>query len=72
LGVAFPTGMRLVRAAHGEETPWLWGLNGVGSVMASSLAILVALSFGLTTLLLVAAACYLLLTVAVVVMRPSV
>jgi hypothetical protein len=72
LGVAFPTGMRLVRAAHGEETPWLWGLNGVGSVMASSLAILVALSFGLTTLLLVAAACYLLLTLAVVVMRPSV
>jgi spermidine synthase len=69
LGVAFPAGMRLMREGHAEETPWLWGLNGVGSVMASSLAILIALAGGLTTLLLVAACCYALLLVAIRVIR---
>ena len=68
LGVAFPTGMRLVSAAHGEETPWLWGLNGVGSVIASSLAVLVALSSGLTALTLLGAACYVALVPVIAVM----
>jgi hypothetical protein len=69
LGVAFPVGMRIMREGHADETPWLWGLNGVGSVMASSLAILIALAGGLTVLLLVAAGCYVLLTIAISVMR---
>jgi hypothetical protein len=61
--------MRLMRDGHAEETPWLWGLNGVGSVMASSLAILIALGGGLTVLLFAAAACYVLLMVAIAVIR---
>ena len=69
LGLAFPAGMRIMREHHADETPWLWGLNGVGSVMASSLAILIALVGGLTVLLFVAAGCYALLTVTVMVMR---
>jgi hypothetical protein len=71
LGVAFPAGMRMMREGHAEETPWLWGLNGVGSVMASSLAILVALVGGLTVLLFAAAGCYLLLLVAIAVVRSA-
>ena len=59
LGCAFPAGMRLVRRSHDTETPWLWGINGVGSVLASSLAILIALGFGLTNLMLVSAFLYL-------------
>lgn len=59
LGVAFPAGLRLARRTHDEETPWLWGINGIGSVLASSIAILIALRFGLSVLLLVAAGCYL-------------
>lgn len=58
LGVAFPSGMRLVKGKLDDETPWLWGLNGVGSVLASSLAIVIALAYGLSILMLVAAACY--------------
>jgi hypothetical protein len=58
LGVAFPAGLRLARRAHDDETPWLWGINGILSVLASSAAILIALRLGLTTLLLVAAGCY--------------
>jgi hypothetical protein len=75
LGCAFPVGMRLCRRAHDSETPWLWGINGVGSVLASSLAILIALTYGLTILLAVSAALYLLLVPAVFVLtqteRPS-
>ncbi len=65
----FPGGLRIARKALSAETPWLWGINGVGSVLASSLAIAIALSWGLTVLLLCAAACYLLLIPAVIVMR---
>ncbi len=60
-GFAFPCGIRVVRAEFERETPWLWGLNGVGSVLASSLAIIVALAYGLTWLTLLSAAIYLLL-----------
>jgi predicted membrane-bound spermidine synthase len=59
LGCAFPVGMRLVRLSHDRETPWLWGINGVGSVLSSSLAMLIALAWGLTDLMLVSAALYL-------------
>ena len=69
LGVAFPAGMRLVGDLHEEETPWLWGLNGVGSVLASSAAICIALESGLTVLMLVSAACYALLLAPIVVLR---
>ncbi len=71
LGVAFPTGMRLARKTHDAETPWLWGLNGVGSVLASSAAILVALVTGLTVLMCVAAGFYVLLVPAIAGMRKA-
>jgi len=58
LGTAFPVGMRLVRTRHEHESPWLWGINGVGSVVASSLAVIVALDVGLHWLFILAACCY--------------
>ncbi|MCC6217261.1 MAG: hypothetical protein IT376_20555 [Polyangiaceae bacterium] len=73
LGLAFPAGMRLARAAGlSEETPWLWGLNGVGSVVASSAAIGLALAYGFTTVLAGAALCYVALVPAIVVLRSHV
>ncbi len=69
MGMAFPVGMRVIRRAHGEETPWLWGINGVGSVLASSVAVMLALTVGLTNLTLIAAGLYLLLIPCVLVMR---
>ncbi|HEX7669883.1 MAG TPA: hypothetical protein VF395_09880 [Polyangiaceae bacterium] len=68
LGIAFPAGLSLVKRAYSDETPWLWGLNGAGSVVASSLAIIIALTHGLTVLTLVGAACYALLLPAIYVM----
>lgn len=72
LGMAFPTGMRLVRATAEEETPWLWGINGVGGVVASSAAVMIALEFGLKTLFLISAICYAALLPAVFLLRRGV
>ena len=69
LGMLFPTGMRLVRSRHDEETPWFWGLNGVGSVLASSIAVLIALGWGLRWLFGAAAACYVFVALAVMLIR---
>ncbi|MCC6644767.1 MAG: hypothetical protein IT374_04235 [Polyangiaceae bacterium] len=69
MGFGFPGGMRLVRATQGEETPWLWGINGVGGVVGSSLAVVVALEAGLTSLFFAAALCYLALLPLIRVLR---
>ncbi|MBT9556904.1 MAG: hypothetical protein IV100_12790 [Myxococcales bacterium] len=61
LGTAFPTGMRLFGRALAEETPWLWGMNGVGGVLASSGGIILAHAVGLRSLFLLAAGTYVLL-----------
>jgi hypothetical protein len=58
LGIAFPLGMRIVREAHADETPWLWGVNGVGGVVASTVAVMIGLTAGLKFLFVVAALCY--------------
>ncbi len=69
LGIAFPTGMRLVAHKHHRESPWLWGINGVGSVVASSLAVIVALEWGLHWLFVLSALCYVALIPAIARMR---
>ncbi len=61
LGFAFPTGMRLVSAIDTQPTPWFWGINGATGVLASVLAVVFSMSFGINVTLLIAAACYLLL-----------
>lgn len=69
LGLAFPAGMRLWKAGHEDEGPWLWGVNGVGGVVASSAAVMIALSVGLRFLFIASALCYLLLLPAVAMLR---
>jgi len=61
LGFAFPTGMRLVEAVDREPTPWFWGINGATGVLASVLGVMLSMSLGINTTMLIAAACYLLL-----------
>jgi hypothetical protein len=60
LGFAFPTGMRLVSAIDAQPTPWFWGINGATGVLASVLAVMFSMSFGINVTMLIAAACYLL------------
>jgi hypothetical protein len=47
MGMAFPIGMKIANRYSSEITPWLWGINGALSVLASVLAIAIALSAGI-------------------------
>jgi hypothetical protein len=65
MGVPFPVGLRLL-----VQTPrfraYGWGANGVASVLASILAIPLAMTWGISRLMLLAAACYALMLGALV------
>jgi spermidine synthase len=59
MGIPFPA---LLTRLQGEDpglVPWAWGVNGAVSVVASVLAALTALSWGLGAVLAIGAACYL-------------
>ncbi len=59
MGMLFPTGVRLLAANRLEElVPWMWGVNGFAAVVASVVGMLVATSFGYTTVLVLGALSY--------------
>jgi hypothetical protein len=58
LGVAMPVGLRRLSALYPTGVPWAWGINGVTSVLASVLAVFVAINWGFTVTTLLASACY--------------
>ncbi|WP_439816326.1 hypothetical protein [Zavarzinia sp. CC-PAN008] len=60
MGMAFPTGMRLVTARDASLTPWLWGINGAAGVLAAGMAVLISLGAGINATMWVGAACYVL------------
>ncbi len=59
LGMAMPLGLTRLRGLYPEGVPWAWGINGVTSVVASVLALTVAINWGFAVTTLVALACYL-------------
>ena len=46
MGVALPAGLRLVGRRHAEGIPWAWAVNGSVGVLASILAIIIAIPVG--------------------------
>lgn len=63
MGVPFPTGLSAVGTRAGKTEgmiAWAWGMNGVASVMAPLVNLIVAVTFGLRVALLSAAVLYLL------------
>jgi hypothetical protein len=60
MGVPFPTGLALIQERASGLTPWAWGVNGCTSVIASILTALIAVSWGSSAVLGVAAGVYLL------------
>ncbi len=65
MGSLAPLGVKLVAARSAGILPWCWGLNGIASVMATTIGTFVAMSFGFSATLLSAGAAYLLAAVAV-------
>jgi hypothetical protein len=60
MGFGFPTGMRLVEAISREPTAWFWGINGATGVLASVLAVMLAMAFGINVTMAAAGISYLL------------
>ena len=60
MGMLFPMGIKAAaqRADSADLTPWLWGMNGSTSVLASVLAIVVAMNFGITASFWIGLGCY--------------
>jgi hypothetical protein len=59
LGMGFPMGVARLRAELGTSgIAWLWGVNTVCSVLASALAIMIAVHYGYTATLLFGIASY--------------
>jgi hypothetical protein len=61
MGFPFPLGIRALKEMEMDRyIPWMWGINGVGSVLGSTFTIVLAISLGFAQALLVGAICYLL------------
>jgi hypothetical protein len=58
MGMPFPSGIRAVAAQARDAVPWMWGVNGGATVLGSIAAIALAIRFGFTVVLLLAALGY--------------
>ncbi len=58
LGMYFPTGLELLRRIEPRLIPWAWAINGVASVVATVLAVILAMEIGFSNVALVAVAAY--------------
>jgi hypothetical protein len=58
MGMPFPSGLRLVSGRAAPLVPWAFGVNGGASVVASVIAILLAMVAGFTAVFGLAAVCY--------------
>jgi hypothetical protein len=59
LGMAMPIGLQRIEALHPGAVTWAWAINGIASVVAAALAVVVAIEWGFDVATLVAAGCYL-------------
>lgn len=60
MGIPFPAGIRLLGQVQPGLIPWAWTVNGVFSVLAPLLAVMIAMAAGFRGVLLLGAAAYLL------------
>lgn len=59
MGMPFPLGLRLAKGIGMGMVPWAWAVNGCASVLGSILVIMIALSYGFNSALILASAAYL-------------
>lgn len=59
MGMLYPLGVRRLEAGgQSDRVPWMWGVNGIAGVLASVIGMMIAMSYGYTTLLLAAIPAY--------------
>jgi hypothetical protein len=66
LGMFMPLGVACLSRRHARLVPWAWGVNGVGSVVGTTLAATLAMSWGFTLVKACAALLYVLGTILMV------
>ncbi len=71
MGMAFPLGMRAVGSRAESIGPWLWGINGGMSVLASVLAVAIALERGISASHWTGTYCYAVAALALALTSPS-
>ena len=59
MGMPFPSGLTLVKEVAPSFVPWGWGINATFTVIGTILGLLLAMSFGYGTVLVLAAVLYL-------------
>jgi len=59
MGIPFPAGIRFTEQHDPSLLPWVWGVNGCFSVLASILSVVIAMTFGFAAVLECAAVSYL-------------
>jgi len=59
MGFPFPLAIQKIASCNEKAIPWAWAINGSGSVIASILAVMIAMQYGFKMVLLVSALCYL-------------
>ncbi len=64
MGMAFPVGMSAASRTSPEITPWLWGINGVTSVCATVISVIIAMTWGISTSYWTGFTCYLIAFIA--------
>jgi hypothetical protein len=69
MGIPFPLGIRAIAATGGKHVPWAWAANGCASVVGSVCAVLGAMVWNFSVMLLIAGAIYVLALVLVTKIR---
>jgi hypothetical protein len=60
MGMPFPLAMKLLESMElSQHIPRMWGINGIGSVLRSSLAVAIAISYSFTQVLILGPILYL-------------
>lgn len=58
LGMYFTTGIEILRTRSPRLVPWAWAINGIGSVLSTVLAVILAMAIGFSGVALVAIGVY--------------
>lgn len=63
MGFPFPLGIRFLEmVGMRRDISWMWGINGVGSVLGSTLTTIIATNLGYTEAFMIGAGCYIIIS----------
>jgi hypothetical protein len=58
MGILFPSGLSALATERGDFIAWAWSINGFFSVIGSSATVLIAISWGFKSIILIAVSLY--------------